>query len=66
MAKDLNKSINKKVDPNTLSANKMTNSTAVPRVSMGDPGRDNVKTTGIVTRGNGAATKGRIARGPMA
>ena len=24
------------------------------------------KTTGIVTRGNGAATKGRIARGPMA
>ena len=25
-----------------------------------------VKTTGIETRGNGAATKGRIARGPMA
>jgi hypothetical protein len=25
-----------------------------------------VKTTGIVTRGNGAATKGTIARGPMA
>ena len=24
------------------------------------------KTTGIETRGNGAATKGRIARGPMA
>ena len=24
------------------------------------------KTTGIVTRGNGAATKGRTARGPMA
>ena len=24
------------------------------------------KTSGIVTRGNGAATKGRIARGPMA
>ena len=24
------------------------------------------KTTGIVTRGNGAATKGTIARGPMA
>ena len=24
------------------------------------------KTTGIGTRGNGAATKGRIARGPMA
>jgi hypothetical protein len=30
-------------------------------------GHDNeVKTTGIETRGNGAATKGRIARGPMA
>ena len=25
-----------------------------------------VKTDGIVTRGNGAATKGTIARGPMA
>ena len=24
------------------------------------------KTTGVVTRGNGAATKGRVARGPMA
>ena len=24
------------------------------------------KTTGIVTRGNGAATRGRTARGPMA
>lgn len=58
--------IEKKVDPNTLSAKQMTNKTAVPRVSMGDPGRDDVKTTGIVTRGNGAATKGRTARGPMA
>ena len=26
----------------------------------------NVKTTGVVTRGNGAATKGGKARGPMA
>ena len=25
-----------------------------------------IKTTGLETRGNGAATKGRIARGPMA
>ena len=25
-----------------------------------------IKTTGIVTRGNGCATKGRTARGPMA
>ena len=29
-------------------------------------GNETVKTTGIVTRGNGAATKGTIARGPMA
>jgi len=27
---------------------------------------ENVKTSGIVTRGNGCATKGRVARGPMA
>lgn len=25
-----------------------------------------VKTSGVVTRGNGAATKGRTARGPLA
>ena len=28
-------------------------------------GNETVKTSGIVTRGNGAATKGTIARGPM-
>lgn len=53
-------------DPNTLAADKMTNETATPRVSAGNPAREDVKTTGIETRGNGAATKGRIARGPMA
>lgn len=53
-------------DPNTLAANKMTNKTATPRVSMGDPGADNVKTDGIKIRGTGAATKGVMARGPMA
>jgi hypothetical protein len=53
-------------DPNTLPANKMTIETAVPRVSAGDLARADTKTTGIETRGNGAATKGRIARGPMA
>lgn len=26
----------------------------------------NVKTSGVATRGNGAATKGTMARGPMA
>jgi hypothetical protein len=53
-------------DPNTLAANKMTRYTATPRVSAGDPGADNVKTTGIKIRGTGCATKGVIARGPMA
>ena len=53
-------------DPNTLAANKMTRYTATPRVSVGDPGADNVKTSGIKIRGTGAATKGVMARGPMA
>ncbi len=53
-------------DPNTLAANKMSRKTATPRVSAGDPGADNVKTTGIKVRGTGAATKGLMARGPMA
>jgi hypothetical protein len=38
------------------------------RVSVGAINRDGgpeIKTSGIETRGNGAATKGRIARGPM-
>ena len=34
-------------------------------VSIGNKTRG-PKSTGIETRGNGAATKGRIARGPMA
>jgi hypothetical protein len=53
-------------DPNTLAANKMTRYTATPRVSDGDPGADNVKTSGIKVRGTGCATKGLMARGPMA
>ena len=31
----------------------------------GYPEKD-VKTEGVVTRGNGAATKGKVARGPLA
>jgi hypothetical protein len=53
-------------DPNTLAANKMTRYTATPRVSDGDPGANNVKTSGIKVRGTGCATKGLMARGPMA
>jgi hypothetical protein len=53
-------------DPNKLAADKMTNRTATPRVSMGDPAADDVKTSGIKIRGTGCATKGLMARGPMA
>lgn len=53
-------------DPNNLAANKMTRKTATPRVSDGDPGANDVKTSGIKIRGTGAATKGLMARGPMA
>jgi hypothetical protein len=53
-------------DPNKLAANKMTHKTATPRVSAGDPGANDVKTTGIKMRGTGAATKGLMSRGPMA
>jgi hypothetical protein len=56
----------KVVDPNTLSAKSINNSTPAMRVSAGDPGADNVKTTGIAQRGAGAATKGFTSRGPMA
>ena len=41
-----------------------------PKPNPAPPGNGypekNVKTSGIVTRGNGAATKGRTARGPRA
>jgi hypothetical protein len=53
-------------DPNKLVATKMTTKTATPRVSAGDPAREDVKTDGIKIRGTGAATKGVMARGPMA
>jgi hypothetical protein len=55
----------KQVDPNTVSAKNMKG-TQAPRVSMGDPGANDVKTSGIKIRGTGCATKGTMARGPMA
>ena len=61
------KTANKKmVDPNTVSAKDTTVSSPARRVSMGDPAADNTKTSGIKIRGTGAATKGVMARGPMA
>jgi hypothetical protein len=52
-------------DPNCLNAEQSGPRTGAKRVSAGNPARDDVKTTGIETRGNGCATKGRMARGPM-
>jgi hypothetical protein len=53
-------------DPNTLKAGDMGKSTGTPRVSMGNPNRNEVKTSGIVQRGAGAAVKGKTSRGPLA
>jgi|AntAceMinimDraft_10_1070366.scaffolds.fasta_scaffold106877_2 hypothetical protein len=63
---DMKAVISKKPDPNTLAAKDVTRSTPAMRVSVGDPGRNDVKTSGMRVRGTGAATKGLMARGPMA
>ena len=55
-----------KRDPNSLTSNEITPKTGAMRVSAGNPNRDDVKTTGLKIRGTGAATKGVMARGPMA
>ena len=57
--------VTKMVDPNTLNA-RQTNNKNSERVSLGDPAAHDVKTSGIKIRGTGAATKGTMARGPMA
>jgi hypothetical protein len=49
---------------NELSASEMNASTLAPKVSMGS--NKDVKTDGMKIRGTGAATKGVMARGPMA
>jgi hypothetical protein len=66
-AKDAMLSVSRPPDPNSLAANKMKpGGQPVPRVSAGDPGADDVKTTGMKQRGSGCATKGFTSRGPMA
>jgi len=66
-AKDAMKAVSRKPDPNTLKATDMKpGGQPAPRVSAGDPDRDDVKTSGIKMRGTGAATKGVMSRGPMA
>jgi hypothetical protein len=59
------KSIQVKKDPNTLNAREVGPRSVAMRVSVGDPGNSYVKTDGIEMRGAGAATKGRMSRGPM-
>jgi hypothetical protein len=56
----------KKQDPNKMLAGDVTPSTESMRVSMGNPYDEKVETAGVVSRGNGCATKGKTARGPMA
>jgi len=67
-------------EPHTMSGKKVTVAGAIKdtsgaqvmddmNISIGKISKSlgkGVKTSGIETRGNGAATKGRIARGPMA
>jgi hypothetical protein len=53
-------------DPNTLKAADVDKKAGTPRVSLGDPARNTVKTTGVAQRGKGAATKGFTSRGPLA
>jgi len=53
-------------DPNTMKADEVTpGGMPAMTVSIGNKTRE-PKTTGIEVRGSGAATKGRMARGPMA
>jgi hypothetical protein len=56
----------KKQDPNTMAAKDFKPCGPAMRVSTGDPAREDVKTTGIKIRGTGCATKGTMARGPLA
>ena len=56
---------NKNVDPNTRAAVDVGPETEAMTVSIGGK-KDFVEKEGIVTRGNGCATKGTRARGPMA
>jgi hypothetical protein len=64
-AKDAMLSVSRKPDPTRQVAGDFKPGKPTGRVSLGDPGRDDVKTDGITMRGYGAATKGIKSRGPM-
>jgi hypothetical protein len=61
-----NEDISFKPNPNTLKGVDVGPETRAMSVSIGDSGANRVEKQGVVTRGNGAATKGTKARGPMA
>ena len=61
-----NEDISFKPNPNTLRGVDVGPETNAMTVSIGDRGANRVEKEGVVTRGNGAATKGTKARGPMA
>jgi hypothetical protein len=63
---NIGEAISIKRDPNTQNASEVKPGKPAMRVSMGDPNAADVKTDGIKIRGTGAATKGVMARGPMA
>jgi hypothetical protein len=62
-----NADISYQTDPNNMNAMESgSNNIPARRVSGGNPGRNEVKTSGVAQRGKGAATKGFTSRGPMA
>ena len=65
-SKDAMKAVTAPPDPNKLTADQLKAGIPAQRVSGGDPNADTTKTSGIKVRGTGAATKGLMARGPMA
>jgi len=64
-AKDAMQAVSRKPDPTRQVAGDFKPGQPAARVSLGDPDRDDVKTSGIKMRGTGAATKGVMSRGPM-
>ena len=64
-AKDAMQAVSRKPDPTRQVAGDFRPGQPAARVSLGDPDRDDVKTSGIKMRGTGAATKGVMSRGPM-
>ena len=55
----------KKRDPNNVAAKDVRIDDDAMRVSVGDPDKNEVKTSGVKIRGTGAARRGVMARGPL-